>query len=439
MQRNRQLLVVNNVSNGEIFLKSVGFVPDTVFTDPDAWLITRNNTSQKLPACGTVSGLASSAVTATTATVSWSALSGAKNYDVDYKLASSGTWINAATATTSLSVNLGGLTAGSLYDWKVRANCTFEAGSYAQAQFTTSAISCGTVSGLTSSAVTSSTATVSWSAVSGANNYTVDYKLASSGTWINAAAATTSLSVNLNSLTASSLYDWRVRANCTGVSGAYAQAQFTTAASGACPGAYDISTNGTTGGAATIPLNTDIKGLVNPKGDNDHYKFTITTGGTITISLTTLAADYQLALLNSSGTVLQSSINNGTTGESINRDVAPGSYYARVYPKNNGQFNAATCYTLRVQTGTANFNGKFSVSPNPSTGIAKLAFNTETAGNATVLVINQTGSVVLRTTYTVTKGSNVRTLDVGKLQDGVYMIKIQTGSVVQVAKLVIKK
>jgi len=335
-----------------------------------------------------------------------------------------------------------------LYDWRVRANCTGATGAYTQAQFTTSAISCGTVTGLTSSAITSSTATVSWSAVNGANNYTVDYKLASSGTWINAATATTSLSVNLSGLAASSLYDWRVRANCTGASGVYTQAQFTTAPSSACPGTYDISSNGTTGGAATIPLNADVKGLVNPRNDNDYYKFNITTGGTITLSLTTLPADYQLALLNSSGTVLQSSTKSGTTSESINRNVTAGSYYARVYPRNNGQFNASSCYTLRVQTGTAslaandfapNPSNKFSVSPNPANDIANLAFHTETVGNATVFVMNQTGSVVLRTTYTVTKGNNMRALDVGELQSGVYIIKMQIGSIVQIAKLVVEK
>ncbi len=172
-------VVVNNISNGEVFLKSIGFVPTSVIIDPNAWLITRNNTSTQIASCGTVSGLTSSAVSTTTATVSWSALSGANSYTVEYKPSSSGTWINAATATTALSVNLGGLTAGTLYDWRVKANCTFE-GPYAQAQFTTSSTAtCGTVTGLTSSAITSSTATLSWSALNGANNYDIDYKLAS--------------------------------------------------------------------------------------------------------------------------------------------------------------------------------------------------------------------------------------------------------------------
>jgi hypothetical protein len=47
------------------------------------------------------SGLPSSAITTTTATISWSAAAGANNYDIDYKRLSS-TWINAAYSTTSL-------------------------------------------------------------------------------------------------------------------------------------------------------------------------------------------------------------------------------------------------------------------------------------------------------------------------------------------------
>jgi hypothetical protein len=43
-------VVVNNLFNGETFIRPIGFVADTVFIDPEAWLITRNNTSVKLPA-----------------------------------------------------------------------------------------------------------------------------------------------------------------------------------------------------------------------------------------------------------------------------------------------------------------------------------------------------------------------------------------------------
>lgn len=307
---------------------------------------------------------------------------------------------------------------------------------------------CGDPAGLTASSITQTSATVSWNAVSGAT-YGVDYKAASSSTWVNAATATTSTSVNLTGLTANTLYDWRVRATCSSGSGNYVQAQFTTAGAAAtCPGSYDVSTNGNTSGASLIPLNTGVYGTISTKGDNDYYKFTITTGGTITLSLTTLPADYQLSLLNSSGTVLQSSTNGGTSSETISRTVAAGNYYARVYPRNNGAFNAGSCYTLNVQTGTASRNGgetvtsvnnKFVVSPNPAGYKVNLAFTIPVSGNAIITVMNQTGAIVSKKTLAVNAGENIRNLDVSNLASGLYFIKIETGSVIQIAKLVIAK
>jgi aminopeptidase N len=41
-------IVVNNKGNGELFFKNIGFIADTVILDPDYWLITRNNHTQKV-------------------------------------------------------------------------------------------------------------------------------------------------------------------------------------------------------------------------------------------------------------------------------------------------------------------------------------------------------------------------------------------------------
>ena len=498
--------------------------------------------------CGTPTGLSSSSITNTTATVSWTAVSGAVSYDVDYKAASSGTWINAATATTATSANLGGLTQGTLYDWRVRTNCASESSSYAQAQFTTTA-PCNAPTGLASSSVTSSSATVSWTAVSGAASYDVDYKLSSSGTWTNAVTGTTGTSVNLSGLTASSLYDWRVRANCgANGSSSYSQAQFTTGtvstcatafepnetlaaaatistgvansaaittttdndyfrivttsttnnvfslvgpagvdfdmqilnsggtvigsgtgstatetvtlnnqAAGtyyirvfgyngansascytitatatvvtSCSSVYDVSTNGSISGAATIPFNTDVKGLINPSNDNDYYKFVITTGGTITMTLTTLPANYHLRLLNSSGSTLQTSSNSGTTNETINRTVTAGTYYARVYPSNSNQWNATNCYTLRVNLGTATKGDDLItakpviVFPNPVTKTMNVSIP-DIQGMADIRVFDIYGKLVQQRS---TSQSNTQ-LDLSSLPSGMYLVKVMNDS-----------
>ncbi|MGZ3853528.1 MAG: T9SS type A sorting domain-containing protein, partial [Flavisolibacter sp.] len=243
---------------------------------------------------------------------------------------------------------------------------------------------------------------------------------------------------------------WRVTATCSSVFGNPVQSTFTTLSSGGggtCPGSYDGASNGTTTGAALIPTNTDVFGTISARGDVDYYKFTITTGGTITVSLTTLPADYNLSLLQSNGTtVIQSSTNTGTANETINTTVSAGTYYLKVYPKNNGAFNASSCYTLRVQTGTAVrmgpdvfVNSPLLVSPNPAASKATLSFGMAVSGSATLSVINQTGAVVVTKTIGVNAGDNSKDLDLSTLANGIYFVRLQANGSSQMVKLVVAK
>jgi hypothetical protein len=311
------------------------------------------------------------------------------------------------------------------------------------------AAACSSATGLTTTGITGTTATVSWGAVGGATGYEVGYQVAPAGTWTTTSLGATTTSLDLTGLAEGTAYNWRVRVTCANGTGDYSQSQFTTVGGpvATCPGTYDLGNNNSTGTAAgPIPFNTDVLGRLEVKGDNDYYKFTISTGGTITISLTSLPADYQLALLSSTGAVLQTSANAGTASESINASVAAGNYFVRVYPRNNGAFNGSSCYNLRVQTGTASrnaavpfVNNKLGVSPNPAGYVVSLSFNADVAGSATVTVLDQAGSTVLNRSFAVNEGNNTRKLDIGNLAKGMYFIRIQSGSVTQMAKLVIAK
>ena len=218
---------------------------------------------------------------------------------------------------------------------------------------------CTAPGGLYASNIASSTATLNWGAVSGALVYTVQYKPTSSTSWIVATSGTYGTSVNLYSLSANTTYDWRVYTNCslTEASGYSTTAQFTAGGStpppvSACPGPYDVGTNGTISGAAAINVNTDVKGTLAPANDIDYYQFTINSRGTINVWLTTLPANYDLAVFNSSGTQIGISKNKGSKNESVSLIVEPGIYYAKVFPVGNAN-SATSCYTLRVQTITA--------------------------------------------------------------------------------------
>lgn len=75
--------------------------------------------------CDAPIGLFTSNLTGTSAKLNWTAV-GTNTYDVDYKPATSSTWINAATATTATSLTISGLTANTEYDWRIRTNCSIK-------------------------------------------------------------------------------------------------------------------------------------------------------------------------------------------------------------------------------------------------------------------------------------------------------------------------
>jgi Zn-dependent metalloprotease len=181
------------------------------------------------PPCNTPTGLTSSGITATQATVSWTVVGGAVNYSVQYKPSGSSTWSTSVnTGATSLTIT--GLSASTLYDWQVKTNCSVNASSFAGAQFTTP---CSTPTALSNTGITATQATVSWASVSGAVSYSVQYKAASSSTW-STAVNTTATNRLITGLTASTLYDWRVITNCSLNTSSYATAQFTTSTTSGC-------------------------------------------------------------------------------------------------------------------------------------------------------------------------------------------------------------
>jgi hypothetical protein len=87
--------------------------------------------------CGVPSGLSSSSITASSAVISWGAVSGAVSYDVQYRVAG-GTW--AQGNVTGTSANFTGLLAGTTYEWAVRTNCSGSSSAFSgTASFTTTA------------------------------------------------------------------------------------------------------------------------------------------------------------------------------------------------------------------------------------------------------------------------------------------------------------
>ncbi len=91
--------------------------------------------------CAVASGLSSSAISASGATVSWGAASGATSYNLQYKTSAATTW-TTLTGLTTTSRALTGLAAATTYQYKVQTVCASGPAAYSTtSSFTTSSAS----------------------------------------------------------------------------------------------------------------------------------------------------------------------------------------------------------------------------------------------------------------------------------------------------------
>jgi hypothetical protein len=108
---------------------------------------------------------------------------------------------------------------------------------------------------------------------------------------------------------------------------------------GTLAGAFDVGVL-VGGGAAETQAFHEFVGTMDTL---DYYKFTVSSAGTVSLSLNELRAgsNADLYLLDSSGATLASSVRSGTNAESISRTVAPGTYYVLA-----DQVSGDSTYTL---------------------------------------------------------------------------------------------
>lgn len=400
--------------------------------------------------CGTPGSLSTTNVTASSATLNWSAVAGASQYNVSYKLSSASSWIAIAGPVTTNSYLLQGLAAGSTYNWKVSATCVDGPGNEALSQFSTPVI-CNAPVTLTTTAIATTSATLNWTAVSGATGYDVEYKTAAATTWIVRSTNLNALTVSLTGLTASTAYNWRVRTRCgtTGLS-TYNQTSFSTN----CSDSYE--SNNSASASKAIAFNTEISATIGTSSDADWFKFTTpnTTATNLRLSLYNLPANYDLNLYNRSQVLLRSSANTGTTNEVIiyNSTAAKTLYYARVIGS-GGAFSAASCYRLKVENSSLPYSTaapgqpvtqlltaepvkEMTVFPVPARDLANVIYLSEENGRGELVITDASGKVVQTRQVAITEGENIYKLGLTSVGKGFYTIRLITGKKVITEKLI---
>jgi Secretion system C-terminal sorting domain/Fibronectin type III domain len=312
--------------------------------------------------------------------------------------------------------------------------------------------SCKTPSGLTALNITTSSATVSWTEVPGAVNYAVDYRPGNSGySWTNAATASLSTSANLTGLNPASIYEWKVRANCSSASSSNKLAQFTTQT--VCNDVYE--TNNVSGQAKTIvPGNTIFAGIFSPT-DVDWYKLTPNNSKiTFVVTLSNLAADYDLYVYDKTLRLVGSSQTTGISNEvvSIVSNSPKNTYYIKVVGKNGAY--TTQCYNLMAQSQaemaassrapgsdiaiTDGSNSQL-LYPNPASQFVYLGLSSEIEVTTNVQIINAVGQVKKLYAVKLRKGFNQLKIPVNDLTPGTYLLRINKAELNVIRKVIIKR
>jgi len=174
-------------------------------------------TGQTTP-CPAPTGLTSTNISSTTATLAWNSISNNVYFNVRFRISSGANW--TMITSQSASVNLTGLTCNSQYEWQVQAACPNGAGSVTLSAFSPSAFFttlscagnlCGVPTGLTATNNTSTSVTLHWNST-GATTYKVRYRPTGTTAWTVKGSATNSK--NLTGLTPATSYQWQVRSRC---------------------------------------------------------------------------------------------------------------------------------------------------------------------------------------------------------------------------------
>ncbi|HEY9751465.1 MAG TPA: pre-peptidase C-terminal domain-containing protein, partial [Coleofasciculaceae cyanobacterium] len=108
----------------------------------------------------------------------------------------------------------------------------------------------------------------------------------------------------------------------------------------------------------TLSSSRTFSDFVGSTDTSVYYRFDLGQGSIFNLTLNGLSADADVQLLNSSGNLLQSSTNTGTTAEFISRSLTAGTYYVRVFPY-SGNTNYSLALSTTVTPITSSFNSTY--------------------------------------------------------------------------------
>lgn len=172
-----------------------------------------------LPSCAAPTSIVATVNSSTSATLSWSSGLYVAQFNVQMRVKNSSTW--GGTSTSSNSITFNSLSPNTTYEFRIRKVCEVGLTNNGISEFSVvdtfrtsapSLLPCATVDGLGTVSQTTNGAVLKWNKVNFATSYFVQVRLKNAATW--GGLSTNDTSISLNSLSPSSVYEYRIRANC---------------------------------------------------------------------------------------------------------------------------------------------------------------------------------------------------------------------------------
>lgn len=221
----------------------------------------------RLPgSCPVPSGVQSSAVTGTKATISWSPSVTADTFRVRYREIGTTNYIYKDTSGTGgvTSTNLNGLMPGITYLVDVSTICTGIKSTYSLPldTFTTATqpINCVIPYSIVYSAITSSSVTINWNTNVASDTFRIRYRLTGTSPYLYRNVNGSSHSVTINNLQPDTSYSFQVSSVCNGAGNGYSPVQVihTLASPVNCVIPFGVSSSAITNTSALISWSTMI-------------------------------------------------------------------------------------------------------------------------------------------------------------------------------------
>lgn len=316
--------------------------------------------------------------------------------------------------------------------------------------------------------ITLSSALLSWTPMSYAINYVVEYKANSAATWIPVQVFSNSLT--LSGLSSNTIYNWRVKTNCSGAgsasSGVVTGNNFLTASAPTCiasnlyatgnwtrnidPGSrINIVTLSWAGsatvtqyevkyvcGAADVFYTTGTSYTLPKKGAGRYVvsvRPTACSGGDllgpaiyIAFTVNVGTATPNLAFTNGPSNATTYDCGTGTVARGSNPSTRGASAKASSPLLSNIAINAA--------------NNGLTIFPNPANDRLTVVYRgAEKNGKANITIWNMLGKMVYQKETLTNKATLTEQIDTKQLPNGTYLVKVQVSNAVNTEKLVIKR